>query len=62
VSNDTTKRSESPTCGQLTSMDEDIHCKRCGGAMVWSTVRSGDEPRFNVFRCLACDFYDMVKA
>jgi GAF domain-containing protein len=39
------------------------HCKRCGGGMLLVTVLSReDESRLNLFRCLACDFYDLVKA
>jgi hypothetical protein len=51
-----------PARGQRTCIAEELHCKRCGGAMVLARVLSGHETRFNLFRCLACDRYDRVKA
>jgi hypothetical protein len=42
---------------------DDLHCKRCGGTMVLATVirKFGDQPRLELFRCVVCDFYDVVK-
>jgi DNA-directed RNA polymerase subunit M/transcription elongation factor TFIIS len=46
------------------SITEEIHCKRCGEAMALARVLSnfGDHPRFKLFRCVACGFYDVLKA
>jgi hypothetical protein len=57
-------RSGPPERGQKhTSIAEELHCKRCGEAMTLATLLSkfGEQPRFKLFRCLACDFYDLVK-
>jgi hypothetical protein len=53
------------TDGRLepTRITEQPHCKRCGGQMLLVTVLSdGDGLPLTLFRCLACDFYDLVKA
>jgi hypothetical protein len=43
---------------------DELRCKRCSEAMMLVTVLSkfSDRPRFKVFRCTACDFYDSIKA
>jgi DNA-directed RNA polymerase subunit M/transcription elongation factor TFIIS len=43
---------------------QELHCKRCGGGMVLVTVISkfGDQPSYKLFRCVACEFLDWVKA
>jgi hypothetical protein len=55
VTNGTKSKSEPP--GQQRT--EELHCKRCGGEMLLATVLGSH--RLNLFRCLACDFYDLVK-
>jgi DNA-directed RNA polymerase subunit RPC12/RpoP len=58
-----TKSRPVPPGEKQTSTGEELHCKRCGGEMLLVTVLSdGDGLRPNLFRCLACDFYDLVKA
>jgi hypothetical protein len=48
--------------GQKHTSAGEVLCKKCGGGMLLATVLSSDdEPRLNLFRCLACDFYDLVK-
>jgi hypothetical protein len=42
------------------SIGEELRCKCCGGAMLLAAALSSH--RLNLFRCLACDFYDLVKA
>jgi DNA-directed RNA polymerase subunit M/transcription elongation factor TFIIS len=63
VTSGTKSKPEQP--GQKhTSTGEELHCKRCGEAMILATVLGefGDKPRFKLFRCVACKFYDWVKA
>jgi DNA-directed RNA polymerase subunit M/transcription elongation factor TFIIS len=62
VTSGTTSRSETSTCGQHASIAGEFNCRRCGGAMLLATVLSGDKPRFHLFRCLACDYYERVEA
>jgi hypothetical protein len=57
--------SESPGNPRRDLIPEELHCKRCGEAMTqFGTLfgNFGDEPRFKLFRCVACGFYDWVKA
>jgi hypothetical protein len=58
VTSDTESEPEPP--GQKrTSVGEEVRCERCGGAMLLTAVLTGH--RLNLFRCLACDFSDLVK-
>jgi hypothetical protein len=42
-----------------TSIAEELNCKRCGGQMLLATVLTGHGR--NLFRCLVCDFYEVLK-
>jgi DNA-directed RNA polymerase subunit RPC12/RpoP len=55
VTNGTKSKPEPP--GQQRT--EELRCKRCGGEMLLATVLSSQ--RLNLFRCHACNFYDLVK-
>lgn len=47
------------------SVAGELHCKRCGEAMTTLGMLASDfanRSRFKLFRCLACGFYDWVKA
>jgi hypothetical protein len=62
VTRRTTSTSETPTCGQRACIAGELHCRRCGGAMLLATVLSGEQPHSHLFRCLACDYYERVEA
>jgi hypothetical protein len=65
VTSGTKSRSEPPeSVPNSTSIDGELHRKRCSEAMTLVTVLSkfGDRPRFKIFRCTARGFYDSVKA
>jgi DNA-directed RNA polymerase subunit M/transcription elongation factor TFIIS len=67
VTSGTKSRSEPPESvpnSTSTSITGELRCKRCSEAMTLVTVLSkfADRPRFKIFRCTACDFYDSVKA
>jgi hypothetical protein len=45
--------------GHKHTSGQELRCKRCGGEMLSATVLGSR--RLNLFRCLACDFYDLAK-
>jgi hypothetical protein len=55
-----TKSGPEPPSQKHTSIGDGLRCKRCGGEMLLATTLSNH--RLNLFRCFACDFYEMVKA
>lgn len=53
-------KSEPEPPGQKhTSIAEEPNCKRCGAEMLLATVLTSHGR--NLFRCLVCDFYEVLK-
>lgn len=65
MTNGTKGKATPAACEKGSPIAKELHCKRCGEAMTtFGTLFSNfrDEPRFKLFRCLACGLYDWVKA
>jgi hypothetical protein len=45
------------------SVAHELYCKRCGTEMLFATAtgKSGAQAQYDLFRCVACNFYDIVK-
>jgi hypothetical protein len=54
-----TESEPEPPGQKHTSAGEELRCERCGGVMLLTAVLT--RHRLNLFRCLACDFSDLIK-